>query len=91
MYQQEEEDEQAGEGEDLCHPSAYNKETAAAVSLIISKRLCSLIISKRLCKISMKMVGESILDLCFIHNQTTMHVVYRIALGQRSSIPHEKA
>ncbi len=41
MYRQEEEDEQAaaeeeaaGTGEDLCHPSGYNKETARAVSLI---------------------------------------------------------
>ena len=42
MYRQEEEDEQAeaaaaGTGEDLCHPSAYNKETTSAVSLIPSR------------------------------------------------------
>ncbi len=43
MYRQEEEDEQAEAAaaaaagtEDLCHPSAYNKETASAVSLTIS-------------------------------------------------------
>ncbi len=38
MFRQEEEDEQAeaaGTGEDLCHLSAYNKETASAVSLIV--------------------------------------------------------
>ena len=29
-----EEEEAAGTGEDLCHPSGYNKETARAVSLI---------------------------------------------------------
>ncbi len=40
MYRQEEDEqaeaEAAGTGEDLCHPSAYNKETASAVSLINS-------------------------------------------------------
>ena len=34
VYRQEEEPEEAG-GEDLCHPSGYNKETGSAVSLII--------------------------------------------------------
>ncbi len=43
MYRQEEEPEEAeakaaaaAAGEDLCHPSGYNKETASAVSLIMS-------------------------------------------------------
>ena len=31
-----EEEEAAGTGEDLCHPSGYNKETARAVSLNMS-------------------------------------------------------
>ncbi len=40
MVRQEEEEEAkqaaaAGTGEDLCHPSGHNKETARAVSLII--------------------------------------------------------
>ncbi len=37
VYRQEEEPEEAeaaAAGEDLCHPSGYNKETASAVSLI---------------------------------------------------------
>ncbi len=37
VYRLEEEPEEAGAaaaGEDLCHPSGYNKETASAVSLM---------------------------------------------------------
>ena len=35
LYRQEEQGEAgAGTGEDLCHPSGYNKETARAVSLM---------------------------------------------------------
>ncbi len=35
MYRQEEVEQEGAAGEDQCHPSAYNNETARAVSLII--------------------------------------------------------